>query len=135
MGAMITNYLVVSHPDRILTATLGGAAGLQKGSNTIIFDELGNALDKGQITPLIEFLTPAGKPKPSEQQMKMINTLLLATNDSKALAGVVRSWKEMVISQEALQSNQVPTLSIIGEIDPLKKGVDQLKGTMTNLQV
>jgi pimeloyl-ACP methyl ester carboxylesterase len=79
-------------------------------------------------------LTPPGKPKPTPEQIKFINGLLTKTQDTKALAAVVRSWPTMMITESQLKANKVPTLALIGELDPLKKGVDQLEGRLTNLQ-
>jgi len=61
--------------------------------------------------------------------------MLAARNDTKALAAVIRSWKEVVVDDEKLTSNRVPTLSLIGSHDPLKARVDALKGIMGELKV
>ncbi len=34
-----------------------------------------------------------------------------------------------------MRSNQVPTLALIGEIDPNKRDVDRMVGVMSNLEV
>ncbi len=60
---------------------------------------------------------------------------VIASNDPKALAAVARGFKELTVSWEKLEANQVPTLALIGEQDPLKKGVDELKGKMANLTI
>jgi pimeloyl-ACP methyl ester carboxylesterase len=134
MGAMIANKLITTHPERILTATLGGAAGLVEGSDTHRFEPLIESLEKDKsIAPLIIALTPTGRPKPTEQEIKVINQLLMANNDPLALAAVVRSWKEMTIPESKLQANKVPTLAVIGALDPLKQGVDELQGKMANM--
>ena len=39
----------------------------------------------------------------------------------------------MTIPDSKLKANRVPTLAIIGSIDPLKTGVDELNGRMANL--
>ncbi len=136
MGAMLTCKLVTSHPDRLLSATLGGAAGIREGADTSFFDTLAQSLDEGKgLAPLIVALTPAGRPKPTEEQLKFMNQMLTATNDTKALAAVVRSWKGLTVSDEKLKANQVPTLSLIGEVDPLKRGVDELRERMSHLHV
>jgi pimeloyl-ACP methyl ester carboxylesterase len=84
---------------------------------------------------LVEALTPAGRPKPTEDQIKALNKLLLLTNDAKALAGVVRGWKELKVSDDKLKANHIPTLALIGEFDPLKKYVDDLRGNLSNLEI
>ncbi len=134
MGAMITNKLITMYPERVLSATLGGAAGLLEGSDTERFQPLIDSLEKEQsIGPLLIALTPPGKPKPTEQQIRVINKLFMQNNDALALGAVVRSWKDMTIPDSKLKANRVPTLAIIGSIDPLKTGVDELNGRMANL--
>ena len=84
---------------------------------------------------LIERLVPEGKPKPTEEQIKSINSMLLLTNDPKALAACARGMSGLAVPEAKLKANQVPTLCIIGEIDPLKTGVDAMRERMTNLKV
>jgi pimeloyl-ACP methyl ester carboxylesterase len=134
MGAMITAKLLVMHPDRLLTATLGGAGPVRKEDSRPKFVEvLSDSLEQGKgITPLIDILTPKGKPKPSEDQIKTINQFFMAINDNKALAAVVRGWMDLAVTDAELQANRVPTLAVIGELDPLKTGVDDLRGRLAN---
>lgn len=128
MGAMITCNLLATHPDRLLTATLGGAAGIKKDADTKFFDELADSLDSGNgIAPLFKALTPAGKPAPTADEIQGVNKMILNFNDPKALAAVVRGFKGLAVDYKKLKGNTVPTLLIVGEIDPLKKGVDELK--------
>ncbi len=136
MGAVITAKLLATHPDRFLTATLGGHGGLREGGDMSFYENMAQDLEQGKgIGLLIARLTPAGRPKPTEEQIKTINTMLLATNDAKALAAVARGFKELTVSSDKLQANQVPTLALIGELDPLKEAVDALKGKMSNLTI
>ena len=39
------------------------------------------------------------------------------------------------ITREQLEHNKVPVLAIVGDEDPLKKGVDAMNGVMGNLKV
>ncbi len=136
MGAMITCKLVTTHPDRVLSATLGGAGGLRENADFRFFNQLGDSLEQGKgIGILLEALNPPDKPKPSEEQIKAINTMLTTMNDTKALAAVVRSWKDLIVSDEKLKANKVPTQAVIGDLDPLKRGVDELNGRMSNLKI
>jgi pimeloyl-ACP methyl ester carboxylesterase len=136
MGAIITAKLVAAHPERILSATLGGAGAIRGDVDLSFFDVLADSLDQGKgIGPLLVALTPEGRPKPTEDQLKIMNQLLAATNDPKALAAVVRSWKDLAVSDENLKANHVPAQALIGGIDPLKKGVDELKERMPDLKV
>jgi pimeloyl-ACP methyl ester carboxylesterase len=136
LGGTITAKLLVTHPDRLLSATLGGSGGVREGAVPARYNVLAESLEQGKgFGPLIEALTPAGRPKPTEEEIKLVNERLTANNDIKALAAVIRGMKDLAVSDDKLKANQVPTLALIGEIDPLKKGVDALDGKMANLHV
>ncbi len=137
MGGFMTSYLLNTHPDRVLTATLGGAGWSKRDDARLDFmAELADSLDAGKgIGPLIERLTPAERPKPTEEQIKAVNQMLMLTNDSKALAACVRGMKGLAVTEQQLRANKVPTLALIGEVDPLKAGVDELQQCMSNLKV
>ena len=94
------------------------------------------SLDAGKgIRPLIERLTPAGKPRPSDEELKFVNQMVMTMNDPKALAACVRGLRGLAATEEQLRANKVPALALIGADDPLKAGVDELAGVMANLQV
>jgi pimeloyl-ACP methyl ester carboxylesterase len=136
MGAIITAKLLTVHPDRLLSATLGGHGGIRDGAPTQFYEELASSLEQGKgFRPLILRLTPTGQPKPSEEAIQVINSMIAKNNDEKALAAVARAFAELAVATDKLQSNQVPTLAVIGELDPLKTGVDQLRGHMSNLKI
>jgi pimeloyl-ACP methyl ester carboxylesterase len=136
MGATITLKLLATHPDRLLSATLGGSGGIREGGVPPRYEVLAESLEQGKgFGPLILALTPAGRPKPTDEQIKEINERLTAANDTKALAAVVRGLKDLAVSDDKLKANRVPTLALIGGIDPLKKSVDDLKGRLADLRV
>ncbi len=101
--------------------------------------ELADSLEKGKgLGPLILALTPKDRPKPTEQQIKAINTIFLAKNDSKALAALMRGSlndKSQDLSEERIKSIKVPMLAVIGSDDPIRRGVDELKKRLPELKV
>jgi pimeloyl-ACP methyl ester carboxylesterase len=138
MGALIAAKLLVTHPDRLLTVTLGGAGAIpQEDRQAFAFaDRLADSLEKGEgIGPLLDVLTPAGKPRMTAAQVKMVNQFFLKRNDAKALAALTRGWKALAVSDKQLKANRVPVLAIVGADDPLKKGVDELRGRLAGLKV
>jgi pimeloyl-ACP methyl ester carboxylesterase len=137
MGGFITSYLVANHPDRLITATLGGAGWSQPDDTRLAFiDELADSLDAGKgMGPLIIALTPAGRPKPTDEQLAALNQLVMASNDSQALAACIRGMRGLAVTEGQLKANKVPTLALIGEVDPLKVGVDEMEKVMANLTV
>ena len=100
-------------------------------------DFLAKSLEEGKgIGPLIVFLTPKGQPPPSEQMLEATNKMFMASNDALALAGVARGMAQFTVTEEqVVDASKVPVLSLIGEIDPLKEGVDQFDGVLANLKI
>jgi pimeloyl-ACP methyl ester carboxylesterase len=137
MGGFITSKLVATHPDRVLTATMGGAGWLKAGDERAEFmTELADSLDRGEgIGPLLIRLTPPGREPPGERDLKALNQLLKMTNDSKALSGVIRGMPDLAVTEEELKANKVPTLALIGDLDPMKVTVDDMEKVMANLEV
>jgi pimeloyl-ACP methyl ester carboxylesterase len=136
MGGMITAKLLTTHPDRFLSATLGGHGGVKKGDDMSRLDKLTESLEAGKgILPLLVALNPPGQPLPSADKLEATNKLFCGFNDQKALAAVVRSWPGLLVSDEKLKANKVPTLVLIGDQDPLKQGVDALNGRLSNYHV
>lgn len=135
MGGFITMKLIADHPERIISATVGGAGGILPVDNQGR-ENIAKALEEKQtLKPLFDRLTPKGQPAMSEEQVKTIDKMILANNDPKALAAVMRGMKDLSVSEAKLKENKVPAQCIIGELDPLKAGVDAIDGKMTNLRV
>jgi pimeloyl-ACP methyl ester carboxylesterase len=136
MGAMITGKLIASHPDRLLSATLGGAAGMRETDAAIKLSvPTAEALDKGEgIKPILVYLTPPGKPAPTDEQIKQINQFLVASNDVKALAAVMRGFNGLAVTDAQMKANKIPTLAIVGTADPLITQVKSWQGKMGGLR-
>ena len=137
MGGFLTMNLLANHPDRVIAAIPGGAGWPSDDAvGADMREELATSLESGNgIGPLLDALTPAGQPKPTPEQLAQVNTMLMATNDPLALAGVIRGMDNITVSAEQLKANAVPTLILIGEIDPLKESVDAAQSVMSNLEV
>jgi pimeloyl-ACP methyl ester carboxylesterase len=133
MGAIITAKLLVTHPDRLLSATLGGHGGLKEGEDLSYLEPLAKAFEEGKgAEAMLNFLAP--KQKPTEAQVAVVK-LLLGASDSKALAAVLRSFNEFKVPSAKLKANKLPILVLIGENDSLKKSVDELEGKTAKLEI
>ena len=139
MGGFMTSWLVTEHPERVLTATMGGA-GWNKPDQVPqmsgMLKMLADSLEQGKgLGPLIVALTPVGQPPMTPQQIEATNKMFLAmNNDPLALAAVARGGMPQV-TEARLRANKIPALALIGEVDPLKAGVDNLDGLMPNLKI
>jgi pimeloyl-ACP methyl ester carboxylesterase len=136
MGAYIALKLITTHPDRVLSATLGGG-GWAKRLEADFRDALAQSLEQGKgIGPLLLRLNPPGRPKPTEEQIKIVSTLVMAVNDVKALVALTRGLNDVFTIPEAdLKRCKVPTLCLVGELDPLKQAADDLKGHLSDLKI
>ena len=130
LGGFTTLKLVAMHPERFITATLGGAGWRAPGEDGGV-SGLAESLESGNgIAPLMIALTPAGQPPPSPEQIKMVNQMLMATNDPLALAAVIRGMGALAVSADEVKKIEVPILAVVGEIDPLRAGVEELDKMM-----
>jgi pimeloyl-ACP methyl ester carboxylesterase len=137
MGASIALQVVARYPERVRTATLGGN-GLPQPGRAKLLTELADSLEQGKgLKPLILALTPKDQPRPTAEQIQAIDTLLLARNDPKALAAVLRGirGKELALTEDQIKGIKVPLLALIGEADPLRAGVDALKKQLPDVKV
>ena len=136
MGGFITNKLVTTHPERVLTATQGGAGWGRTDDKPSFLDDLAVSLEQGKgITPLLIALHPPDSLPLDEDELKFANRMLTLTNDQKALAALIRGTTGLSVPKEKLLQNRVPVLAIVGERDPMKVGVDAMDGVMSNLKI
>lgn len=137
LGAMVAAKVVATHPERVLTVTLGGAAGVQDMPETwLVSKATADALEHGRgLLPLLEALRPPGAPQVTPAQVKMMNAFLNATNDPLALAAVLRGVRGLVVSDEQVRQIKVPVQAIVGSLDPLKRGVDAWKKLLPDMRV
>lgn len=136
MGAIIAGKLLATHPDRLLSATLGGAGVIPEEIKLPPFvEKLADSLEHGEgIGPLLTALTPPGKPEPPKATIQLMSRVAVGER-GKVLAAVARSWKTLAVPKEQLKANKVPTLALVGSDDPLKENFTLIKDDMANLKV
>lgn len=137
MGAFIAGKFLAEHPDRVITATLGGAGWVEMDQKwRSLLDEIVVSLESGGgVMPLLRFLNSRRQPPASEEQLRTINTLLVAMNNPKVLAQVARQLPELAVSQESLERNERRVLGIVGELDPFRESVEALGGLLPNAKI
>lgn len=136
MGGFITMKLLATHPDRFQSAIVAGAGwGRTDDERFIRIQELADSLDRGEgFGPLFIGLTPPGEPTPTAEQIKQVSAMVGTFNDLKALACVARGMLGLMVTEEQVRANKVPTLLLIGTRDPLKANTDALVGVMPRIE-
>jgi pimeloyl-ACP methyl ester carboxylesterase len=135
MGGFITLKLLAVHPDRLLSATTGGAGWTSK-IDTQFLNDLADALQQGKgMELLLTRLAGRGQPPPPRERLDSANRMMVLFNDPKALSAVMRALKNLAFPERDLKINRVPTLALVGDQDPLKDGIDEMAAVMAHLQV
>ncbi len=116
MGGFILLHLLARQPHRFLSAVLGGSGGIRP--NWPLWDwseELACHLDRGFNYPQAN-IAAASKAllRPLTAAEKMLIRSLPDSNDPRAMAAVIRSWRHLSVSDAQLQTNAIPTLLVHG---------------------
>jgi len=132
MGAHITAQLLTTHPQRFLTATLGGAAGGFNRSKEELerFEQEANEREKECVSrSQIMRLAPTNGPKPTEDEIKRRSAACMAdpNQDQFAEAARVRAQKDQMITPAQVAAVRVPTLGVVGSLDDYLRDFQALK--------
>lgn len=135
MGGFIAQKLVMRYPERVIKAVIGGAGGTEAGS-VLEIDTLAQSLESGDgIGPLVVALAPPGQPKPTPEEIAAVNEQFVAPNDVLAAAAAVRGFPELFdVTETELRANDIPLLYLVGDLDPLKAGVDGIRTIVSDAQ-
>jgi pimeloyl-ACP methyl ester carboxylesterase len=128
MGGFITLKFLEMYPDRLISATSCAAGWEQPGAGGL--DRLHaavSAIEAGEgMTPVLKLLAPTNK-RLSEWQFHQRARIIERMSDMQAIMCVVKSFADLAVPEATLRSNMVPLSCIVGEFDPLRKGVEALK--------
>ena len=131
MGGFITLKLLTEYPERLLSAAPCAAGWDSTEDRQEVMDALVASLrEERGFAPLLRLLEPDGEP--SWLKLHLVDALLVRLNDQHAIAGVVAGLPELMVTEEALRANQVPVLSVVGSLDPLKVGIDRMQGVLAH---
>jgi len=144
MGAYIAYGLMLIHPDRILTLTIGAGGGIPEPGTPDTVKAVADSLEKNKsFEPLIRALWPPDMPPPTPDAIKLYNSMLVGNktdHDIKALAAVMRGGMgpgtEMSTDDlnARLKSSTIPILGIVGSNDPTKKNLENLQARLKDLK-
>ena len=110
-GGMITLKLLAEHPERFLTAIMGGSGGARADFPFDGMTPLFEAYETGLTWQ--EVLAKFNIPMPTGEQVENLKKAF----DSKAQAAAGRSLKELTVSDDQLKAIKVPVLAIYGSKD------------------
>jgi pimeloyl-ACP methyl ester carboxylesterase len=132
MGGAIVMKMLVEHPDRFLTAVIGGNAGfrakdLEEQASLTKFLQSGMPFSEAVIAA-----APPGTPPFSAEQRQALKRED-SMHDTKALAAQRLGNEELIVNYESLKANKVPTLVIYGGNNQ-PESLDDLKKALSNAE-
>lgn len=145
IGAWITLKLGAIHPERVMTATLGGNAGLhpaQVERQQIIAD----AIEGKDIAAAVMNLTHLDgsklseeEAKKTEQALRTVGSQYAADLDPRAVAPMMRGFAELVVADEELKDYRAPALALYSNENdvgrPLAGEITALRKRMPNVSL
>jgi pimeloyl-ACP methyl ester carboxylesterase len=122
MGASIVGKLLTTHPERFLTATMGGSTGRFKftaaEAERVEREAAEKERDCVSRSQMIR-LAPLGQPPPSDAAFAAASAACLANpnQDRFALAALHRGFADLAVTFDQVKAITVPTLAIVGRHD------------------
>jgi pimeloyl-ACP methyl ester carboxylesterase len=140
MGAMTTSQLLTLHPERFVTATLAAGAGrfrMTPEDERLAEQEASERERECVSRTLIDRLTPIGAAKRSDSEIKQLSDECFADRDHDrfAIAALTRARQGTVIAAERAAAVTVPTLGIVGTLDPVRTSLDELKSIRPSVRL
>ena len=135
-GGFITLKLVVTHPERLLSAAVCGAGWEQPTEDNLTFAEaVAKALETGEgFGPLNKRLGLEAE-SPRLRDKLLMKLALYYLNGRRALAAVMRGGSGLAVTEEELRANRVPVLAMVGNMDGLRPSAEELGKRMTNCEL
>lgn len=139
LGANITSQLLTLRPDRFLTATLIASSGRFAENDQTV---RGAAQEASEIErecisrSLVLRLAPPGQP-PSEEELRARSAACFADPeyDRFAVAALARGRPGEVFTPAQASAVKVPTLGIVGTLDPNRARLEALKKLRADLKL
>lgn len=133
-GGNVVAKLLTTNPERFITAVIGGASG-RRVDDPKANEEEARQIAQGDFRSLITRLAPIGTPPPTEETIRANSKQLSERVDLLAIAAMVRGRPGLIVTEKDQAAVRVPTLAIVGSLDPNLMGVQTLKKLMPSLQI
>src|SRR5262249_41408482 len=137
-GGTVNAKLLTIAADRYKTAILTASAGSRTWTalnEKAAEDEAVEITQSGPVRARVLRIAPREPPKTTEETIREQSRVMVSVNDPVALAALVRSRRELVVTNAQMAAVRVPTLAIVGGVDAALSGVNELKTIMPTLNL
>ncbi len=132
LGANVGLNVATRYPNRVLSLTMFGAGRMEPRFVCALKEAAKSLADGKGVQPLVKYMIP-GKLPPAV--IGKISHEILEGEDKDALVALISAAHELVLPDEIIKVNRVPTLVIIGDEDPFRTGVKGLKRVKPDTEV
>ena len=129
MGGNLVAQLLTLHPERFLTATqVAGAGRSSRIANDPLLELEAAEIEKDCISRS-RILRLAGEMKPTEDELQKRMAACQADKnfDRYSVAASIRGYRDQIVTPEQMRGVKVPTLGVVGTLDPALKSMQALK--------
>ena len=137
MGAGIASHVLTLHPERFLTAILGGSAGRFDWSekDDEQFEREASEIEKWGFSPSARERQTGRRLSDAEIRGRSSTIFKDDSRDHLAIAALVRSFKELAVTPTQVASLTVPTLAIAGSADPNLAGLREMRRIRPSMEL
>ena len=133
MGGIIALNLLVRHPERVMSAVIGGAGwrSPEMGAPERVVrweQQMGRAVS-GEAT-IMEILAEPGAPAPPPPVAAVMNA-----NDPVALRAVLRGNASLAVTEQELRTSTIPVLVLVGDQDWALADAERAAALLGNAQL
>ena len=137
LGGIILAKLLTTHPERFASAVLGGAA--YRRSQTAAADRAADAaaseIEAGIYRALVVSTAPTDEPPPDEAIILARSREISQGSDLRAHAALMRARRALVVTDAEIARLRVPSLAVVGEVDPALPRVHAMRKRWPGLEV
>ncbi|HEV3009607.1 MAG TPA: alpha/beta fold hydrolase [Burkholderiales bacterium] len=137
LGGIIAAKLLTTHPDRFLSAVLGGAAHRRSQSERSdrAADEAAREIEAGVYRALLVSTAPTDEPPLAEEAIRKRSKEIAQRNDILAHAALMRARRALVVTDAEIAGIRVPAVAVVGAADPALPRVKAMKAAWPGLEI
>ena len=139
LGGIVASQLVTLHPERVLTATLVAGVARREWNEALAkeTEEEAAGRERECIARLLILRNAPPGEAPSEADLNARSATCFAdrNQDRFAMAALTRSRSAQIVSPSVAAAVRVPTLGIVGTLDPNRAGLEALKAMRPDMKL
>ena len=137
LGGIILAKLLTTHPERFMSAVLGGAAYRRSQSKDadLATEAAAREIEAGIYRALVVSTAPTDEPPPDEDLIQRRSREISRESDLRAHAALMRARRALLVTDTEIAAVRVPTLAVVGAADPAAPRVKAMQKRWPGLEV